>query len=127
MTTNNNIELLNSSLTVKELIDRLESLLLAKGITIYARINQQAEAARSGLELTELEFIMFGNPKAGGKLISLNPMVALDLPLKVIAWKQGTDLTAIAYNTTDFLANRYNLGRDVLEALDLSVLIKQIL
>lgn len=127
MITNNNIELLNSSLTVKELIDRLETLLLGKGITIYARINQQAEAEKSGLQLTELEFIMFGNPKAGGKLISLNPMVALDLPLKVIAWKQGPDLTAIAYNTTDFLADRYNLGKDLLDPMDLSVLIKQIL
>lgn len=122
-----NIEILYSTLPVKEVIDRLQRLLLAKGITIYARIDQHAEAARSGVQLPELEFILFGNPKAGGVLMSLNPLTALDLPLKVIAWRVGEDRTAIAYNSIDFLANRYNLGRDILAPVDLSLLIKQIL
>ncbi|MBS7233438.1 DUF302 domain-containing protein [Flavobacterium psychroterrae] len=100
---------------------------MVKGVTIYARIDQQAEAAMAGLELPELEFILFGNPKVGGALISLNPLVALDLPLKVVAWKEDIGRTAIAYNTLDFISNRYAFAREVLGAVDLSGLIKQIL
>lgn len=122
-----NIEIQYSSVPVKELMDRLEKLLLSKGITIYARINQQQEAGKAGLQLPELQFIMFGNPKAGGALMHINPLIALDLPLKVIAWREDTGRTVIAYNTIDFLANRYNLGRDVLGSVDISALIKQIL
>lgn len=126
MKTNTNIEIQYSSLPVKKLMDKLEVLLLEKGITVYARIDQQGEAAKAGVKLPELEFILFGNPKAGGKLMSLNPLVALDLPLKVIAWGEGPDQTAIAYNTIDFLANRYGLQSDVLGPVDLLGLIKQI-
>lgn len=122
-----NIEIRYSSLPVKELMDRLEKLLLSKGITIYARIDQQQEAAKAGLKLPELEFILFGSPKTGGALMNLNPLVGLDLPLKVIVWKEGTDRIAIAYNKVDFLANRYCLNKDVLGSVDLSGLIKQIL
>lgn len=127
MIVNNNIEVQYSFLAVKEIIDRLESLLLIKGITIYARIDQQAEAARTGLELPELEFILFGNQKAGGALISLNPLVALDLPLKVVAWREDIGRTAIAYNTLDFISNRYAFPKEVLGAVDLSGIVKQIL
>ncbi|NCD69761.1 DUF302 domain-containing protein [Mucilaginibacter agri] len=76
-----------SKLTVKATIDHLESKLKQNGVTVYARINQQAELSKNGVKIDPLEFIMFGNPAKGGLLISANPVTALDLPLKVIAWQ----------------------------------------
>ena len=38
---------------VRESIDRFQELLQAKGITVFARIDQQAEARKVGLELAQ--------------------------------------------------------------------------
>jgi len=76
-----------SPYSVKETIDRLQIFLQQHGATIYARIDQQAELQKAGINIPPLEFIMFGNPKAGGPVMVENPIAALDLPLKVIAWE----------------------------------------
>ena len=123
----NKIAIKYSTGTVKETIDRLEELLAAKDIKVYARIDQQWESARAGIKLPPLEFILFGNPKSGGPLMSLNPFIALDLPLKVIAWQDSTMRTVVAYNTTKFLKKRYGLQKDLVSNVDISALIDQIL
>ena len=55
--------------TVAETVDRLEKLLHAKGITIFARINQAAEAETAGLIMRPTVLIIFGDPKAGTPLM----------------------------------------------------------
>jgi uncharacterized protein (DUF302 family) len=65
---------------VNETIDRLQNFLQQHGATIYARIDQQAEVQNAGLSLLPLQFIMFGNPKAGGPIMTQKPIAALDLP-----------------------------------------------
>jgi uncharacterized protein (DUF302 family) len=95
--------------SVGEVIDRLETCLKENGATIYARINQQAEAARVGIHLPHLEFLLFGNPKAGGPVMAEQPLVALDLPLKVIAWEDGQQLVWLAYNDSKYMQERYSL------------------
>ena len=52
---------------------------------------------------------MFGNPKAGGPILIENPVAALDLPLKVIAWEDDQKEVYIAYNDGLFIENRYSL------------------
>ncbi|HEY8781877.1 MAG TPA: DUF302 domain-containing protein [Mucilaginibacter sp.] len=98
-----------SPYSVKETIDRLEDFLQQHGATIYARIDQQAELQKAGLNISPLEFIMFGNPKAGGPILIENPVAALDLPLKVIAWEDDQKEVYIAYNDGLFIENRYSL------------------
>ncbi|MEH1919566.1 DUF302 domain-containing protein [Nostoc sp.] len=44
-------------------IDRLEAILQAKGITVFARIDQQTEAEKVGLSLPPTQLLLFGNPK----------------------------------------------------------------
>jgi uncharacterized protein (DUF302 family) len=98
-----------SPYSVKETIDRLETFLQQHGATIYARIDQQAELRKAGLDIPSLEFIMFGNPKAGGPIMIENPVAALDLPLKVIAWEDDKKDVFIAYNDGFYIEERYAL------------------
>ena len=98
-----------SNYSVKETIDRLEKFLQQHGATIYARIDQQAELARAGQVLGPLEFILFGNPKAGGALMAENPLVALDLPLKAIACQDGQGKVWVSYNDGAYIEERYYL------------------
>jgi len=98
-----------SPFSVKETIDRLEAFLLQHGATIYSRIDQRAELKKTGQTIGALEFIMFGNPKAGGPIMAENPLAALDLPLKIIAWQEEDGKVNVAYNEQLYIEERYNL------------------
>jgi uncharacterized protein (DUF302 family) len=112
---------------VKETIDRLQNFLQQHGATIYARIDQQAEVQKAGQILAPLEFILFGNPKAGGPLMAENPLAALDLPLKVIAWEDAQKKVWIAYNDGAYIENRYGFVHQGLSPLYLDALVSNAL
>ncbi len=108
-----------SRYSVKETIDRLVTFLEQHGVTIYTRINQQTEVRKAGLEMPALEFILFGNPKIGGPVMIENPVAALDLPLKIIAWEDKENKVWYAFNDSAFLGQRYSLTQKLAATLDL--------
>jgi uncharacterized protein (DUF302 family) len=116
-----------SQYSVKESIDRLESFLTQHGATIYARIDQQDELKKVGLDILALEFILFGNPKAGGAIMIENPIAALDLPLKIIAWEDSDKKVWIAFNEPGYIEDRYSLQQKETTPLNLSPLVKNVL
>jgi len=121
------ITIISSPYPVKETIDRLQAFLEQHGATIYARIDQQAEVNKTGQSLAPLQFILFGNPKAGGPIMAENPIAALDLPLKIIAWEDARKKVWIAYNDAAYIEERYSLSNKPGSPLDLSNLIAQVL
>ncbi len=123
----NGIVIQPSPYSVKETIDRLQSILQQNGVTVYARIDQQAELFRTGQSIAPIEFIMFGNPKAGGPIMTENPLAALDLPLKVIAWKDSDQKVWVAYNDASYVKQRHSLSPAISAPLDLGPLISKVL
>jgi uncharacterized protein (DUF302 family) len=123
----NGIIIQPSPYSVKETVDRLQSILQQNGVTIYTRIDQQAELHRAGQNMPPLEFIMFGNSKAGGPIMIENPLAALDLPLKVIAWEDGDQKVWLAYNDASYVKQRYSLSPAVSAPLNLGPLISKAL
>jgi len=71
---------------VADTVARLVDLLDAKGLKVFAVIDQQAEARAAGIDLRETTLVMFGNPAAGTSVMAAEPLAALDLPLKVLVW-----------------------------------------
>jgi uncharacterized protein (DUF302 family) len=116
-----------SAYPVKETIDRLQAFLQQHGATIYARIDQQAELQKAGINISQLEFILFGNPKAGGPIMVENPVAALDLPLKVIAWKDDQQNVFIAYNDALYIEDRYSFLHNANSPLNLDNLVSMAL
>jgi len=116
-----------SQYSVKETIDRLQEFLNQQGITIYARINQQEEVNKIGQDLLPLEFIMFGNPKAGGPIMAESPVASLDLPLKIIAWEDGQQKVWVGYNDGSYIRERYSLPDKISYVLNLDPLLLKIL
>ena len=116
-----------SPFAVPETMDRLVACLEEHGATLYARIDQQAEVQRAGQSIPPLEFILFGNPKAGGKVMALKPLAALDLPLKVIVWEDKQKQHWLAYNKADYIGERYTLPDGLVTPLNLDNLIDQAL
>jgi uncharacterized protein (DUF302 family) len=105
---------LPSKYSVKETIDQLEKAFVGKGITIYARVDQQAEAEKAGLQLKPLEILLFGNPKAGIPLMQHEPLSALDLPLKVVAWEGMKKEVWLSYNSFAYLQKRFSLPEELI-------------
>ena len=108
-----------SKYSVKETLDRLTAALKDKGITPVARVDHAAAAKGAGLELKPTEVLLFGNPRLGTPLMQASPHVAIDLPMKVLAWEDGAGKVWIGYTSTDTLKARYKIeGRDdVLRAM----------
>jgi uncharacterized protein (DUF302 family) len=117
MNENNGIINQPSPYSVPTTIDRLEAVLQAKGITIFARIDQQAEAEKVGLSLCPTQLLLFGNPKAGTSLMVAEPTIALDLPLKAVAWEASDSKVWLSYNDPNHLQQRFSLSDELLQSI----------
>lgn len=73
----NGLTTVPSSFSVAETVNRLEKLVKEKGITVFARIDHQAEAAKAGLTMKASQLLIFGNPKAGTPLMKAAPTTAI--------------------------------------------------
>jgi cytochrome b561/uncharacterized protein (DUF302 family) len=94
---------------VAETVDRLESLLTSKGMKIFARIDQAAEAKAAGLAMRPMVLLVFGNPQAGTPLMVAHPSLAMDLPLKALVWESADGKVWLSYNSPEFLQQRHGL------------------
>jgi uncharacterized protein (DUF302 family) len=106
-----------SSHDVGPTIDRLEALLEARGVTIFARIDHGAGAAQAGLSMRPSQVLVFGNPRGGTPLMVAAPLSALDLPFKALAWEDGDGRAWVSYNDPRHLAMRFGLTDDQIQAL----------
>ncbi|MBD1893025.1 DUF302 domain-containing protein [Coleofasciculus sp. FACHB-SPT9] len=104
-----------SPYSVIKTIDHLEAILQAKGITIFVRIDQRAEAKKVGLSLRPTQLLLFGNPEAGTPLMVAEPTSALDLPLKILAWEAADGKVWLSYNDPDYLKQRFSLSDELVK------------
>lgn len=95
-------------------ITRIKNILQKQGITIYSHIDQQSEAARTGLHLRPLQLLIFGNPAAGIPLMNANPLSGLDLPLKVLVWEDDEKKVWLSYNKFDYIQKRFDLPSNLI-------------
>lgn len=98
-----------SAHSVGETLDRLESVLEAKGLTIFARVDHAAGAAGAGLALAPTQVLIFGNPKLGTPLMQSNRTIAIDLPQKALAFRDAEGQVWLAYNDPQYLAARHDI------------------
>jgi uncharacterized protein (DUF302 family) len=98
--------------SVTETVSRLTGILGAKGLKVFAVIDQSAEASQVGMQLRETTLVLFGSPAAGTPVMVAAPLAALDLPLKVLIWDDAGQ-TKVTYYGPAALAARYNLNADL--------------
>jgi uncharacterized protein (DUF302 family) len=101
-----------SPLPVPETVSRLTGILSAKGLKVFAVIDQSDEARAAGLELRETMLVIFGNPAAGTPVMDAAPLAALDLPLKVLIWADG-GRTNVTYYSPAAIAARFGLSAEL--------------
>src|SRR5437588_1654182 len=96
-----------------ETMSRLEAAVKAKGMSVLARIDHAAGAAKIGTSLRPTEVLIFGNPKGGTPLMQSAQTIGLDLPLRALVWQDASGQTFLSYNDPVWLAKRHAVGRDV--------------
>jgi uncharacterized protein (DUF302 family) len=90
--------------TGQALVDALDR----RGLTLFARIDHAAAARDVGMELADEEVFVFGNPRGGTPLMQADPRVGIDLPLRILLWRDG-DIVAVGYRDPRHLAGDYRL------------------
>lgn len=100
---------LQSNHSVKDTADKLASILESKGMTVFARVDHQKNAAGVNLELRPTQVIMFGNPKAGTPLMQCEQSVAIDLPQKILISEDADNKVWLSYNNPDYLKTRHDI------------------
>lgn len=99
--------------SVDQTVDKLKSILEAKGVKLFAFVDHSGEAARAGLQMPPTKLLIFGSPKAGTPLMLASPLTAIDLPLKILIREDEQGQTLISYNDPEFLAARHGLAAEL--------------
>jgi uncharacterized protein (DUF302 family) len=106
---------LSSPYSVRETLRRLESLLQTRGLAVFGRIDHSSEAEKAGLKMRPTELIIFGSPKQGTPLMVASPTLAIDLPLKALAWEDAARKVWLSYNAPEYLKQRHNIPDDLMQ------------
>jgi uncharacterized protein (DUF302 family) len=102
------IRTLASAGGVDATLNRLESLAKSHGVSIFGRINFSRDAAAVGMQLAPMQLLILGSPASGTPLMAAVPSVALDLPLKVLAWQDECGRCWLSFNAPEYLQRRHD-------------------
>jgi len=106
---------LKSPYSVPETLKRLQSVLQAKNLDVFARVDHSGEAEKVGLKMRPTQLIVFGSPKAGTPLMVASPTLAIDLPLKALAWEDADGQVWLSYNSPEYLKQRHNVPDELVK------------
>ena len=98
--------------TVAATVSRLTGILSARGLKVFAVIDQRSQALEAGLRLRETTLVIFGSPATGTPVMNAAPLAALDLPLKILVWADGSR-TNVTYYSPAAIAARYELTAEL--------------
>lgn len=104
---------IRSSFDPRDTMNRLDTAVKAKGMTVFARIDHAAGAMAVGLPLRPTEVLIFGNAKGGTPLMQSVQTIGIDLPLKALVWQDAAGDTWLSYSDPDWLAKRHGLSSGI--------------
>jgi uncharacterized protein (DUF302 family) len=112
-----------SAHSVTETLDKLEALVKQKGMTVFARIDHKANAKASGAMMLASQVLIFGSARTAARIVWHDPKAALDLPLRVLAYKDADDKVWLVYRrpmslNDDFAVDQCASVGDVDSSLD---------
>jgi uncharacterized protein (DUF302 family) len=113
MAESNGIASISSPFSVEVTLEKLKALIATKGLQLFAHIDHRGGAIAAGLQMQPAHVLIFGHAKAGTPLMIASPLLALDLPLKVLVWEDASQKVWVSFNTPEFLIKRHALPADL--------------
>jgi len=105
----NDIIVKESCLSVSETANNIKNIVSSKGLSVFAIINHSGNAKMVNMKLNESKMVIFGNPKLGTALMQQDMRVGLDLPLRVLVYRDTDGKVKMAYRDGSWLANKHIL------------------
>lgn len=104
-----------SRYSVPDTLARLEAVIKEKGMIVFALVDHSGEAEKVGLKMRPTQLLIFGSPKGGTPLMAAAPRLAIDLPLKALAWQDENGQVWLSYNSPEYLQQRHGFPTDLLK------------
>jgi uncharacterized protein (DUF302 family) len=104
-----------SRYSVPETLARLQTILTEKGMTVFALVDHSGEAEKAGLAMRPTQLLIFGSPKGGTPLMVAAPRLAIDLPLKALAWQDEAGQVWLSYNSPEYLQQRHGFPAELMK------------
>ena len=105
-------------------LSRFETAVRANGMSVVARVDHANGALEMSVSLDAATLLMFGNRAREAEMVKALRLIALELPFKVLVWRDETGHTFISYTDFRWLATRYGArGDDVCLFTDVAVMI----
>jgi uncharacterized protein (DUF302 family) len=91
-----------SNNSVDDTVSRIEDILWTRGIRLFALIDLTADVERTGTTATPTRLLIFGDMKVAASMLLVSPTAAIDLPSKLLVWRDGEGRVWISCNTPQY-------------------------
>ena len=115
-----------SPLAFEETVAALQKTLNSKGITIFATIDHKKAAEAVGESMPPATVLIVGNPKVGTALMQENPRLAIELPLKILIYKEEK-IVRIRYEKISAIAEKYHIKQNFATAEKIDAAMQQLI
>ncbi|MEQ9490326.1 MAG: DUF302 domain-containing protein [Alphaproteobacteria bacterium] len=95
-----------SAHSVEKTIEKAEAFVEEKKWKVFGRFDHAAAANEFGKQMAPTIVVIFGNPAAGTGAMNKNRLLAIDLPLKALAYQDDNGDVWFAYNTGEWVAEQ---------------------
>ena len=100
---------IKSKHSVELTVERAKRIAEHSELKVFGVIDHAKNAADVDMEMLPAQLIVFGNPTVGTELMNTNPLIGLDLPLKLLVWEDREGVVWISYNSAEAMQKRHNL------------------
>ena len=99
-----------SHCSVNKTVQHIKNIVSKKGLHVFAVINHSGNANAVGMKLNEAKMVIFGNAKLGTSLMQQDMTVGLDLPFRILVYRDTDGKVKMAYRDGSWLANHHLLN-----------------
>jgi len=103
----NDIIVKESCTSVSQTANNIKNIVTDNGLNVFAIINHSGNAKMVNMKLNESKMIIFGNAKLGTSLMQQDMKVGLDLPLRILVFRDTDGKVKMAYRDGSWIANRH--------------------
>jgi uncharacterized protein (DUF302 family) len=103
----NDIIIKESCVSVDKTVENLKNIVKSKGLNVFALINHSGNAKMVDMKLNESKMIVFGNAKLGTALMQQDMTAGLDLPLRVLVFRDIDSKVKMAYRDGSWLEDKH--------------------
>ena len=104
-----------SKYSFAETVSKIETVIKAKGLVLFAKIDHSGEAEKIGIKMRPTQLLIFGNPKGGTPIMLATPTTAIDLPLKALIAEDDAGKVSVTFNSPEYLQARHGIKDDLIK------------